>query len=341
MITEFQEKLQGDRLIWDECATVYEDRIVDGHPDILNYELMEERFLDELLQYLAKKQNRPIRLMDIGCGSGRLHLRYGTMINKILSEGSKTKALLAERLDEIWGIDFSEKMLRLAQQKLDDASIIVGPKLSLEQGSAFDLKPESDAALPLAICLVNSIGVMQGPSGAGKLFKALRRSVEQANGIAIISCFQQEYVAKYALGQYESTLDVSGQPCWLQPETYASTQYTQKARNYKLAGDPDEELTVDVFDRTGTLVKQGHRLKRDPRLVEQVIKTGDIRTFHDYRSQWYSYGLMDEWMQAAWGENGIHFKTSKIDPEKAEHGQFICFDPAGLLRSFLDQRGSS
>ena len=344
MNTELAEKIFNDQQIWDDCAVHYEHQIVDGHPDIRNYEQVEERFLDQLLLYLAAKQNRPIKLMDIGCGSGRLHLWYGTMIKEITQQSLfkevDYKPLLAERLKEIWGIDFSEKMLQLARRKLAQAGLKPGPQLTLRRGSAFDLKPESETILPVAICLVNSIGVMQGPAGARKLFEALRRVVESAGGIAIISCFQQEYVEKYALGQYESTLDVSGQPRWLKPETYASPRFVQKARKYKLAGDQNDQLLVDVFDLTGMLVNKGHKLKRDPKLVQQVIQTGDIRTFQDYHSQWYSYELMEEWMRTHWDKSGVHFRTSELDSEKAEHGQFICYDPSGLLKSFLNHNYS-
>ena len=42
---------------------VYEKQIVGGHPDIAAFEAFEEDFLEEVLRYLADKQERPIKLM--------------------------------------------------------------------------------------------------------------------------------------------------------------------------------------------------------------------------------------------------------------------------------------
>lgn len=125
-----QEKYETDKQTWDECAGTYERQIVGGHPDILAFEEFEEDFLDRILRFLSKKQERPIKLMDVGCGSGRLHIRYGLKTKK-LSELTKTSPLfalkmnspklaydpvMAKSLTEVWGIDLSQKMIDLAKK---------------------------------------------------------------------------------------------------------------------------------------------------------------------------------------------------------------------------------
>lgn len=346
---DLKEKYEKDKDTWDECAATYEKHIVGGHPDILAFENFEEDMLDRLLHHLAKTQNRPIKLMDIGCGSGRLHLRYGAKITKLMSELQSDyqlaelkksnqdfayDPLLAQKLKEVWGIDFSNEMIRLAEDKLKNAGLGYqrSVRMNFEQGSAFKLKEEPDSILPVAICLVNSIGVMQGPEGAIELFKSMRRAVESAGGIAIISCYQQEYLESYGLGQYESTLDVSGQPWWMEPETYASEKYKQIAREYKLANSSNNnKLVVDVYDNQGFKIKDGHTLKRHPEKTALVLKTGQIKTFSNYESNWYSFDHLDNLTNEFWGDNSYHFKTKQLDNLRAEPAQMAVFDGGNNL----------
>lgn len=355
MNDKLKEMYHRDQDVWDGCAEVYEKQIVGGHPDIAAFEAFEEDLLEEILRYLADKQERPIKLMDIGCGSGRLHSYFGakTVQTSSLSQSSPIRRikecrpsltfddLLAERLCEVWGIDFSKSMIDLARRKhseagFDDYSPL---KFTFEQGSAFELEPEDEDLLPVAVCLVNSIGVMQGPAGAAELFKSMRRAVEDARGIAIISAYQQEYVASYALGQYESTLDVSGQPGWMLPDTYASEEYIQVSRAYKRAYSEDPGLTVDVFDKEGNMVKKGHQLTRDPDAVRYTIETGKIRTFTDYESNWYSFGQFEEWIQKFWSGRWYHIRTKELDAIRAEPAQMAILDSGDHLKGLFTRMG--
>lgn len=355
MDNKLEEIYHRDRGVWDECAEVYEKQIVGGHPDIAAFEAFEEDFLEEVLRYLADEQERPIKLMDIGCGSGRLHSYFGakTIQASSLPESSQIRQieecrpslafddLLAERLCEVWGIDFSQSMIDLAQRKHSDAGFEdhTPVKLTFEQGSAFELAPEDADVLPVAVCLVNSIGVMQGHVGAAELFMSMRRAVEDAGGIAIISAYQQEYVASYALGQYESTLDVSGQPRWMAPDTYASENYRQVSRAYKRAYSEDRALTVDVFDTEGSMVKKGHILTRDPEAVRYTIETGDIRTFTDYKSNWYSFNQFEEWIRKFWSGRRYHIKTKELDAIRAEPAQMAILDYRDHLKDLFIRLG--
>ncbi|MBN1350987.1 class I SAM-dependent methyltransferase [candidate division KSB1 bacterium] len=342
-MNSLQKQYDLDKHTWDECAETYERQIVGGHPDILAFENFEEDFLDRVLRHLSQVQNRPVKLMDIGCGSGRLHLRYGAKTQHItcLPESHPLYALkqnvpelafdplIAEKLREVWGIDFSANMIGLAKEKLETSGLNGNQTIALtfEQGSAFDLNEQSDKCMPLAISLVNSIGVMQGQAGAVELFKSMRRAVEAARGIAIISCYQQEYVQSYGLGQYESTLDVSGQPVWMIPDTYASSQYRQIPKSYKLAHSKDLTLVVDVFNSENQLVKKGHQLQREPGRTERVIRTGDIDTYSEYKSHWYSFRKIDDLINEYWGtENSFHFKTKYLDALRAEPAQLAILD---------------
>lgn len=293
-----QEKYETDKQAWDECAETYERQIVGGHPDILAFEEFEEDFLDRVLRYLSAKNKRSLKLMDIGCGSGRLHVRYGAKTKNItelahshplisLKMNSPKFAydpVISKSLTEVWGIDFSQNMIDLAKDKLQKVGLKNHHEIALtfEQGSAFELEEQPDEILPVAICLVNSIGVMQGFEGANELFKSMRRAVESAKGLAIISCYQQEYIKSYGLGQYESTMDVSGQPIWMQSNTYTSSQFKQIPKQYKLAHSKDNKLIVDVFDKHNNLIKKEHVLERNPDRTKKTIEIGDINTYSNF-----------------------------------------------------------
>lgn len=323
-----------DREVWNKCAQVYERQVVAGHPDIAAYEAFEEDFLDALLCHLATSQPRPIVLYDIGCGSGRLHLRYG----RLMAAGASP---LAERLSSVGGLDFSAEMISLARAKLSENGLaqLEPDRLWFVEGSAFDLDPMPDTPLPVLVSLCNSIGVMQGPPGAASLFQSMRRAVETAGGIALISAYRRRAVPTHALGNYESTMDVSGQPRWLSPGDYASPEYMQVPKAYKRAYDPTPSIEVDVFKRSGEAVCAGWRLERDPDAVAEVVRTGHIRTYSDYESRWYSFEQFGGWIEAHWrGLPTYHLAGASLDVFRAAPAQFALLDAGGLLRGFFETR---
>ncbi|MCJ7801336.1 MAG: class I SAM-dependent methyltransferase [Candidatus Marinimicrobia bacterium] len=338
-----------DKQTWDKCAETYERQIVGGHPDILAFEQFEEDLLDRIIRLLGRKQKRKIKLMDIGCGSGRLHIRYGAKAHniseldsthplvklKIQSQNLRFDPDVTKILSEVWGVDFSKKMIDLAHEKIAKAGLNKNNfiKLTLEQGSAFELEEQSDEFLPIAICLVNSISVMQGIKGARNLFKSMRKAVESAKGIAIISCYQQEYIESYGLGQYESTMDVSGQPIWMQPDTYKGPFYELVPKQYKLAHSKNDSIIVDVFDSTGILIKKNHVLTRDPKKTKKIIKTGDIETYSNYNSHWYSYNEIQSLIDRYWDAKHVyHIRTKDLDVLRAEPAQMAILDYSGYLK---------
>ena len=360
MSDTLQETYARDRKVWDACASVYEDRIVGGHPNVTAYEAFEEDLLDRILLHLAREHGGTLALHDIGCGSGRLHLRYAlkTVDTTLLPDVEAQRVrfirganpayafdtVLAGSLRCVSGIDFSEEMLQIARDKVRAAGLerVLGDKLLFEQASAFDLEPLADEPLPVVVSVCNSVGVMQGPGGAIELFKSIRRAVERAGGIGIISGYRREAVEDFALGNYESTLDVCGQPRWLVPDTYASSRYRQVPRSYKHARDRDPSVIVDVYDRDGRPVKSGHVLTRDVRRVNYTIETGHIRTHSDYESHWYPFELFDEWIATRWsGTNAYHLPGVELDALRAEPAQIAILDPNALLRGLFERAAYS
>ncbi len=356
MVDSLREAYERDRNIWDSCAGDYEDQIVCGHPDIVAYEAFEEDFLDRILLYLARECGRSAELFDVACGSGRLHLRYGLKVTddpdldpdsaeklrraRQSIPSSEYDALLARRLRAVRGLDFSDAMIKLARKKLVSAGLgaSISSRLFFRVGSAFDLKPLRKYPVPVAVSLCNSIGVMQGPAGAVELFKAMRRAVESAGGVAIISGYRRQAVETFALGNYESTMNVCGQPLWLEPDTHAGPRYTQVPRAYKLAHDPDQTICVDVLDKEGQLLKEKFMLRRSEPAVQQVIETGHIETHSDYESYWYSFEQFEEWIDSLWPKRqSYHLVGKSIDALRAEPAQIAILDAGGRLEGLLNR----
>ncbi len=360
-----EEIVERDRQVWNDCADSYEERIVCGHPDVLAYESFEEDFLDRVLAFLAREQQLSLGLFDVGCGSGRLHLRYGLKVAnaaalpepdtvRVASQRTRRAAfahdpLLAAKLAYVGGLDFSSEMLAIARKKLMDAGLgtMLGDRLRLERGSAFELGPMeatgASTVIPVVACVCNSIGVMQGPEGAEKLFAAVERAVGSAGGIGIISAYRQEAVGSFALGNYESTMDVCGQPTWLVPDAYAGAQYRKVPKGYKRAHDPCDFIDVDVFDRDDKQVAASQRLVRDPDRVRKTLETGHIQTHTDYESRWYSFAQFAAWMTSRWGRHKAwHLLGAELDVLRGEPAQIAILDPrerlAGLFRRWLGAR---
>ncbi|MCF7707464.1 MAG: class I SAM-dependent methyltransferase [Verrucomicrobia bacterium] len=348
--TDFAGTTEHDRKVWDKCASPYEKRIVGGHPDITYAEEFEETLIEKLLLHLARTTDKKLAVVDLGCGSARTLLRYAvqTEDDKALppAETAKLNAHrikyvynheLAGRIEYMVGIDFSAEMLNLAKKKFEDAGIgrLIDTKVKLIEGSAFDPVDLPEDVLPVVVCLINSIGVMQGTEGAEKLFDAVGRTINKNNGVGFISAFCKKFMRSHMLGQYESTLDVAGAPSWLTSDKYDLRTTDCIPMYYKRAYDPTPYIDVAVLDENGAVAEDRHRLQRDPKAVEETLETGKISTWHGYRSNWYSQDRFKEWISKHWGDAGFHVRSAHLDKVRAEAMQMAWCDKTGLCEDWL------
>jgi SAM-dependent methyltransferase len=338
------ERYEHDRSLWDRCAATYERRIVHGHPDVTAYESFEHSFLERLVISLTRDSGRKLACYDFGCGSGRIHLLLAPFLcSTVLPDGTqKITDGAAGCVQHIGGIDFSQEMIDIARRNLESAGLqkLYPDVLSFDVGSAFEVPTYDGTALPLAVSVCNSIGVMQGREGAGKLFAAMHRYVKARGGMAIISCYCKEAVPAFALGNYESTMDVCGQPCWLGPETFSSASYTLVPHSYKRAHDHNSHIIVDVFDEAGSCVQRDFKLLRNPDAVQRTIDTGEIDTYSGYHSQWYATNRIKGWMHDYWGEGKLwHIPGSHLDRLRGEPAQLAIVDYSGTFDTLAQRWG--
>jgi SAM-dependent methyltransferase len=350
------ELFERDRIVWDECAEQYEQSIVSGHPDIIAYEEFEEDLFDRFLLHLMRDKEQDVHLYDVGCGSARLHLHYGLKsinADSIEEDSCNTVKRLRKknarhgydpvfnlRMKRVGGLDFSAEMIGIAREKLKLAGLTEALKerLYLEVGSAFEMDPLEGPGIPMSVAVCNSIGVMQGPRGAKQLFKSMGDQVRDAGGIAIISCYRRAAVPTFALGNYESTMNVSGQPVWLKPDKYADPSFAKVPRRFKRAHDPHDHIYVNVFSQEGNLLESDFKLTRDPDLVKETCETGHIRMHSEYESRWYSTDQISDWIDEFWGaENSHHLMGKDLDSVRAEPVQLAIFDPEHRLDEIINR----
>jgi SAM-dependent methyltransferase len=323
-------RYEHDRGIWDSCAQTYERRIVRGHPDVTDYEHFEHTLLDRIVTCVCRDHGRIVHLYDFGCGSGRLHCLFGSR----MAAGQKSPP--SPGIAHVGGIDFSRAMIELAERKVAEARLdaLVPGRLSFDVGSAFDVPAYEGEHLPFAVSLCNSVGVMQGPEGARRLFEGVRRYVEKRKGVAVVSGYKKESVASHALGNYESTLDVCGQPRWLEPDTYASSAYVLRPCRYKRPYDPDPRIEVDVFDPQGNCVRRGFVLRRNRAETERVVASGVIDTYAGYHSQWYSLAQFRAWIEELWpAGTRWHIDAADLDALRGAPAQLAVLDYSGIFQT--------
>ena len=339
--TKQKRRYRLDRNVWNHCASTYEQRIVRGHPDVTAYESFEHSMLEKLVLFLTRECGSNLAVYDFGCGSGRIHQLLIPFLPAASGNGA-WDAPGSGRVLQVGGVDFSEKMIAIALENLKESGMggLYPEYLSYDVGSAFDVQPYTGNAVPLAVSVCNSIGVMQGPEGAAQLFRTMGNHVRERRGIALISCYRREAVAGYALGNYESTMDVCGKPVWLQPADYGDGSYTLVPKYYKRACDESPEITVDVMDGQGNCIERDVVLTRDAIAVREVIKTGEIRTGTDYQSHWYSDGQVQQWMREYWnGATLWHIPGSRLDRLRGEPAQLAIADFSGAFAPLAGRWG--
>lgn len=344
-MTSFTQQYEHDRTIWENCADTYERQIVRGHPDVTGYEAFEHSFIDRLAVHLIRDCGKNIHCYDFGCGSGRIHTLLAPMLFSASSPFPKNSDGNTGHLVHVGGIDFSEQMIQLAHQNLSEHGLqhLCPDFLSFDIGSAFNVPSYKGDATPFAVSVCNSIGVMQGPEGAKKLFSVMGRFVRERKGIALISCYQCEAVEDFALSNYESTMDVCGQPVWLTPRIQLpSSDSTPVPRCYKRAYSREEDIIVDIYDHENKPVKKNVSLTRDPERVRNVIATGEIDSFNGYHSHWYSTSQVKEWMNTYWNDGALwHISGGTLDRLRGEPAQLALVDYSGGFSSLASRWGLS
>jgi SAM-dependent methyltransferase len=346
---DLKEREEQERALWESCAKRYEDLIVQGHPDIRAAEALEEEWLGHLLRKRAGETSKEIHVVEAGCGSARVLVQLAAAATEAQALGQNDRALLqvyrrkypegmfhagwAQACVKMLGVDFSRSMLDLADERFLRSGLshwIRSRRARLIHGSAFDL-PETAPGQPWVICLLNSIGVMQGEKGARALLRSVRKAAGN-HGVGFISAYRAEAMATHGLGQYESTLEVAGIPEWLEGDLPEGCR--ARIRSMIRAGQGEVRLPVDWLDSSGIKVGEGE-LRRNADRVKRVCETGEVVTRSGYRSRWYPWSQIAQMVREEWGEAGWQMSPGGLDRLRGASLQWLWFDPTGWIRKSL------
>ena len=119
---------------------------IRGHDD---ERLAESPLLQYDLKFAARFFAVPGRLVDLGCGTGRLLVSF------------------ARRGFAVLGVDLSEEMLEVAREKATAA----GQSIPLVKANLVDLDGIASATFDYAACLFSTLGMISG-SAARRRFQA-------------------------------------------------------------------------------------------------------------------------------------------------------------------------
>ena len=81
-------------------------------------------------------------------------------------------------------------------------------------------------------------------------------------------------------------------------------------------------------------MEKNFKLTRDPELTEKVITTGQITTYSDYTSHWYSTKKIKEWMKEFWSDGVLwHIPGTSLDRLRGVPAQLAIVDYTGHFES--------
>lgn len=126
----------------------------DDYFSRLNLFKFDTQFLDGVFE-------KPGRLVDIGCGTGRHVLHF------------------ARRAFDAVGIDLSPSMLRQARDKLDE----YGLSASLIRADFLELDFLPDETFDYAICMFSTLGMIRGKKNRARFLSGVRRILRNGGKI--------------------------------------------------------------------------------------------------------------------------------------------------------------
>ena len=130
---DWQLPVGVDRKLWEYLT---EPEVADRYDAVLAGHFL----LGADLKYLLERLGEPARLVDLGCGTGRV------------------AGAFAGRRGEYVGIDLSDEMLRVAAAKFAEAAGVHFVKANL-----VDLGGFRDESFDAAVCLFSTFGMIRGP----------------------------------------------------------------------------------------------------------------------------------------------------------------------------------
>ena len=171
MTPDWQLPPGTDRGLWDfvqseRVAREY-DAALAGNP-----------LLEMDLRFAERHFPTPGRLIDLGCGTGRLVIHF------------------ARRGYSCLGVDLSQAMLDVAKQKAEEAGVVV----ETLKANLVELDAVPAASLEYAACLFSTLGMIRGADNRCRFLEHVRR-ILKPGGVFVLHAHNARYRFGRGLGK--------------------------------------------------------------------------------------------------------------------------------------------
>jgi ubiquinone/menaquinone biosynthesis C-methylase UbiE len=160
-----------DRGLWDY---VNSERVAREYDDALAGSLL----LNVDVQFCEKQFEKPGRLIDLGCGTGRLLVHF------------------AKRGFECVGVDMSDAMLEIVHEKASQLSV----HIDVRKANLVELDEFTGGSFDYAACLFSTFGMIRGEDNRARFLNHVRR-ILKPGGVFVVHAHNSKFRFGYGLGQ--------------------------------------------------------------------------------------------------------------------------------------------
>jgi SAM-dependent methyltransferase len=171
MLPDWQLPAGADRGLWDYMSS---ERVAREY----DQSLAGTPLLDLDLRFAERHFAKPARLIDLGCGTGRLLLHF------------------ARRGFACVGVDLSEAMLEVAREKAH----ALGLSIELRRANLVELDEIAPASFDYAACLFSTLGMIRGVEHRRRFLRHVRR-VLNPGGVFVLHVHNAHYRFGRGLGR--------------------------------------------------------------------------------------------------------------------------------------------
>ncbi|HKA06399.1 MAG TPA: class I SAM-dependent methyltransferase [Gemmataceae bacterium] len=171
MLPDWQLPPGTDRGLWDYVSSERVAREYDS-------ELAGSPLLEIDLRFAERHFSTPGRLIDLGCGTGRLLIHF------------------ARRGFSCLGVDLSEAMLNVAQEKAKEAGVVI----ETLKANLVELDAMPSASFNYAACFFSTLGMIRGADNRRQFLHHVRR-ILKPGGVFVLHAHNDRYRFGRGLGQ--------------------------------------------------------------------------------------------------------------------------------------------
>ena len=171
MTPDWQLPAGTDRGLWDY---VNSERVAREYDDAL----AGSALLDVDLQFCQKHFSKPGRLIDLGCGTGRLLMPF------------------AKLGFDCVGVDLSDAMLDVVREKAKKSQV----RVELHKANLVDLDQFANGAFDYAACLFSTLGMIREQANRRRFLAHVRR-ILQPGGVFVVHAHNSQYRFGRGLGK--------------------------------------------------------------------------------------------------------------------------------------------